>query len=66
MRTVGLTFQPDVPETAEPEIGPGGYNLEGMTVPQLRELAADLGIELGKGAKRDEIINAITAAAGDA
>ncbi|MBR1384340.1 MAG: Rho termination factor N-terminal domain-containing protein [Ruminococcus sp.] len=53
-------------EDDEPEITPGGYDLGGMTVPQLKELAADLGIELGKGAKRDDIIAAVTALGGEA
>lgn len=73
MRTVGLTFQPEEPDIVmepetidEPEIGPGGYNIEEMTVPQLKQLAADIGIDIGKGAKKDEIIAAIVAAGGEA
>ncbi|WP_124100890.1 Rho termination factor N-terminal domain-containing protein [Ruminococcus sp. Marseille-P6503] len=52
-KTVGLKF-----ETA-PNDTPSVCRLEDMTVPQLKQLAAEYKIDLGKAVKKDEIIQAI-------
>lgn len=66
-KTVGLTFEED-PIIIEP---PAGYNenenvvdFKSMTVSELKDYAAELGVDLGTAAKKDDIIQIIITAAG--
>ncbi len=52
-KTVGLKFE------TVPNDTPSVCRLEDMTVPQLKQLAAEYKIDLGKAVKKDEIIQAI-------
>ncbi len=64
-----------VPDTAEEaaekakiivtdnETGEESFNLDGMTVAQLKEFAKENGIDIGEATKKQDIINAIAAAA---
>ena len=45
------------------ETGKEGFNLDGMTVAQLKEFAKENGIEIGEATKKQDIIDAIAAAA---
>ncbi len=55
-KTVGLKFE------TVPNDTPSVCRLENMTVPQLKQLAAEYKIELGKEVKKDELIQAIQTA----
>ena len=55
---------PDTPEeAADNEIGEESLNLAGMTVAQLKEFAKENGIDIGEATKKQDIIDAIVAAA---
>ena len=65
-------YVPDTPEeTAEKaktivtdnETGEESFNLDGMTVAQLKEFAKEKGIDIGEATKKQDIIDAIAAAA---
>lgn len=45
------------------ETGEEGFNLDGMTVAQLKEFAKENGIDIGEATKKQDIIDAIAAAA---
>lgn len=45
------------------ETGEEGFNLDGMTVAQLKEFAKENGIDIGDATKKQDIIDAIVAAA---
>lgn len=45
------------------ETGEEGFNLDGMTIAQLKDFAKENGIDIGDAAKKQEIIDAIVAAA---
>lgn len=55
-KTVGLTFK-DIPDNIS-----DNCRLEDMTVTQLKQLAAEYKIDLGKAIKKDELIEAIRSA----
>lgn len=63
---------PDTPEEAaekakiivtDKETGEESLNLDGMTVAQLKEFAKENGIDIGEATKKQDIIDAIAAAA---
>lgn len=65
-------YVPDTPEeatekakilVADEETGEEGFNLDGMTVAQLKEFAKENGIDIGDATKKQDIIDAIAAAA---
>ena len=65
-------YVPDTPEMAaekakilvtDAETGEEGFNLDGMTVAQLKEFAKENGIDIGEATKKQDIIDAIVAAA---
>lgn len=65
-------YVPDTPEEAaekakiivtDKETGEEGFNLDGMTVAQLKEFAKENGIDIGEATKKQDIIDAIAAAA---
>lgn len=65
-------YVPDTPEeaaekakiiTTDNETGEEGFNLDGMTVAQLKEFAKENGIDIGEATKKQDIIDAIAAAA---
>ncbi len=65
-------YVPDTPEeaaekakilVADEETGEEGFNLDGMTVAQLKEFAKENGIDIGEATKKQDIIDAIAAAA---
>lgn len=57
-------YVPDTPEeAADNEIGEESLNLDGMTVAQLKEFAKENGIDIGEATKKQDIIDAIVAAA---
>lgn len=49
--------------TADNETGEESFNLDGMTVAQLKEFAKENGIDIGEATKKQDIIDAIAAAA---
>lgn len=59
MRTVGLVFDPDISGITDEN---GDICLDKMTVAQLKKFAKDNGIDIGSAARKDDIIQAITAA----
>lgn len=65
MRTIGLTFE-GKQKTIEPPFDYSGtedvVDLKSMTVAELKAYAAELGINIGSASRKDEIIQAITAA----
>jgi len=73
-RTVGLVFDTKIDESAnfipEEDIsdinditdGNGDICIDKMTVAQLKRFAKDNGIDIGSASRKDEIIQAITAA----
>ncbi len=65
-------YVPDTPEEAaekakiivtDNETGEESFNLDGMTVAQLKEFAKEKNIDIGEATKKQDIIDAITAAA---
>lgn len=65
-------YVPDTPEEAaekakiivtDNETSEESFNLDGMTVAQLKEFAKENGIDIGEATKKQEIIDAIAAAA---
>lgn len=65
-------YVPDTPEEAaekakiivtDNETGEESFNLDGMTVAQLKEFAKENGIDIGEATKKQDIIDAIAAAA---
>lgn len=65
-------YVPDTPEEAaekakilvgDEETGEESFNLDGMTVAQLKEFAKENGIDIGEAIKKQDIIDAIVAAA---
>ena len=65
-------YAPDTPEEAaekakiivtDNETGEESFNLDGMTVAQLKEFAKENGIDIGEATKKQDIIDAIVAAA---
>lgn len=65
-------YVPDTPEEAaekakiivtDKETGEENFNLDGMTVAQLKEFAKENGIDIGEATKKQDIIDAIVAAA---
>ena len=63
---------PDTPEMAQikanilvkdNETGEEGFNLDGMTVAQLKDFAKENGIDIGDATKKQDIVAAIMAAA---
>lgn len=65
-------YVPDTPEKAaekakiivtDKETGEENFNLDGMTVAQLKEFAKESGIDIGEATKKQDIIDAIAAAA---
>lgn len=64
-RTVGLTFE-EKQKMIEPPFDYSGtedvVDLKSMTVAELKAYAAELGIDIGSATKKDQIIQAITAA----
>lgn len=63
---------PDTPEMAkikanilvkDNETGEEGFNLDGMTVAQLKDFAKENGIDIGDATKKQDIVAAIMAAA---
>lgn len=65
-------YVPDMPEEAaekakiivtDNENGEESFNLDGMTVAQLKEFAKENGIDIGEVTKKQDIIDAIAAAA---
>lgn len=65
-------YVPDTPEEAaekakiivtDNETGEESFNLDGMTVAQLKEFAKENGIDIGDATKKQDIIDAIVAAA---
>lgn len=65
-------YVPDTPEEAaekakiivtDKETGEENFNLDGMTVAQLKAFANDNGIDIGGASKKQDIIDAIVAAA---
>lgn len=65
-------YVPDTPEEAaekakiivtDKEPGEENFNLDGMTVAQLKEFAKESGIDIGEATKKQDIIDAIAAAA---
>lgn len=65
-------YVPDTPEEAaekakiivtDKETGEENFNLDGMTVAQLKEFAKENGIDIGEATKKQDIIDAIAAAA---
>lgn len=65
-------YVPDTPEeatekakilVADEKTGEEGFNLDGMTVAQLKEFAKENGIDIGDATKKQDIIDAIVAAA---
>lgn len=49
--------------TTDNENGEESFNLDGMTVAQLKEFAKENGIDIGEATKKQDIIDAIAAAA---
>lgn len=69
---VQFEYVPDTPEEAaekakiivtDNETGEKSFNLDGMTVAQLKEFAKENGIDIGEATKKQDIIDAIAAAA---
>lgn len=65
-------YVPDTPEEAaekakiivtDKETGEESFNLDGMTIAQLKEFAKENGIDIGEATKKQDIIDAIAAAA---
>lgn len=65
-------YVPDTPEEAaekakiivtDNETGEESFNLDGMTVAQLKEFAKENNIDIGEATKKQDIIDAIAAAA---
>lgn len=65
-------YVPDMPEEAaekakiivtDNETGEESFNLDGMTVAQLKEFAKENNIDIGEATKKQDIIDAIAAAA---
>lgn len=65
-------YVPDTPEEAaekakiivtDKEPGEESFNLDGMTIAQLKEFAKENGIDIGEATKKQDIIDAIAAAA---
>lgn len=65
-------YVPDTPEEAaekakiivtDKETGEKSFNLDGMTIAQLKEFAKENGIDIGEATKKQDIIDAIAAAA---
>lgn len=65
-------YVPDTPEeaaekakilVADEETGEENFNLDGMTVAQLKEFAKENGIDIGEATKKQDIIDVIAAAA---
>ena len=65
-------YVPDTPEEAvekakiivtDNETGEESFNLDGMTVAQLKEFAKENGIDIGEATKKQDIIDGIVAAA---
>ena len=65
-------YVPDTPEEAaekakiivtDNETSEESFNLDGMTVAQLKEFAKENGIDIGEATKKQDIIDAIVAAA---
>lgn len=65
-------YVPDTPEEAaekakiivtDNETGEESFNLDGMTVAQLKEFAKEKNIDIGEATKKQDIIDAIAAAA---
>lgn len=61
-------YVPDTPEKAkiivtDNETGEESFNLDGMTVAQLKEFAKENNIDIGEATKKQDIIDAIAAAA---
>lgn len=60
-KTIGLTFPIEKPEELEAAVFDvdGDICLDNMTVTQLKQFAADNGIDIGSAAKKADIIQAI-------
>lgn len=57
---------PDVPATPEPDpLGDPTRDLEDLTVAELKEVAAERGVDLGDATKKADIIDVIESAATD-